>query len=83
MRMNQIKKILGIVWLFIGPLTLYFLVKTALHEISLKPVINTKIQWGVFIIVFIPIAIGLVIFGFYCLKGEYSQLPKNSTELED
>ena len=81
--MDQIKKILGIVWLLVGPLTIYFLVRTALHEITAKPVIDTKIQWGVFIVVFIPIAIGLMIFGYYCVKGEYNHLPQSSTEIED
>lgn len=81
--MDQIKKILGIVWLLLGPLAIYFLVRTALHEINAKPVIDTKIQWGVFIVVFIPIAIGLMIFGYYCVKGEYSHLPESSAEIED
>jgi purine-cytosine permease-like protein len=81
--MNQLKKILGIVWLLVAPFTMYFLIKTALREISLKPVIDTKIQWGVFILIFIPIGIGLMIFGYYCVKGEYSHLPKSSAELED
>lgn len=81
--MNQLKKILGIVWLLLGPVAIYFLVMTALGEIAAKPVIDTKIQWGVFVVVFIPIAIGLMIFGYYCLKGEYSHLPESSTELEE
>lgn len=74
--MNALKKILGIVWLLAGPVTVFYLIKTAAGEIARKPVIDTKIQWGVFIIVFIPIAIGLMIFGFYALKGEYDHLPE-------
>jgi hypothetical protein len=74
--MNALKKILGIVWFLAGPVTVFYLVKTAAGEIARKPVIDTKIQWGVFIIVFIPIAIGLMIFGFYALKGEYDHLPE-------
>jgi len=79
--MNSIKKILGIVWILLGPFSIYYLVKTAASEISKKPVIDTKIQWGVFILVFIPIAIGMMIFGYYALKGEYEHLPENSSEL--
>lgn len=74
--MNALKKILGIVWLLAGPITVFYLIKTAAGEIARKPVMDTKIQWGVFIIVFIPIAIGLMIFGFYALKGEYDHLPE-------
>jgi purine-cytosine permease-like protein len=55
----------------LGPLVIYYLVRTAAAEIAQKPVLDTKIQWAVFILVFIPIAIGLMIFGYYALKGEY------------
>ncbi|MBX9785142.1 MAG: hypothetical protein K2X48_17785 [Chitinophagaceae bacterium] len=80
--MNQIKRFAGIIWMALGPLVCYFLISTALSEIAKKPVMDTKIQWGVFVIVFIPIAIGLVIFGWYAWKGEYDHLPESSTELE-
>lgn len=79
--MNNIKRWLGIVWLLLGPVAIYFLIKTAAEEIAKKPVLDTKIQWAVFVIVFIPIAIGMIIFGYYAIKGEYDQLPKSSKEL--
>ncbi|MBS1577341.1 MAG: hypothetical protein JST09_18740 [Bacteroidetes bacterium] len=79
--MNSIKKFAGIIWILAGPLAIYYLIKTAVSEIAKKPVIDTKIQWGVFIIIFIPIAIGIMIFGYYALKGEYDQLPGNSKEI--
>ena len=79
--MNNIKKIAGIIWIVAGPLAIYYLIKTAAGEISKKPVIDTKIQWGIFIGIFIPIAIGFMIFGYYALKGEYNRLPSNSREL--
>jgi hypothetical protein len=81
--MNLIKKYLGILWMVIGPLAIFYLVKIALQEIEKKPVIDTKIQWGVFVIVFIPIALGLVIFGYYAFKGEYEHLPESSEEILD
>ena len=81
--MNQIKRIAGIVWMLLGPLAVFYLIKTAASEIEKKPVTDTKIQWGVFVIVFIPIAIGLVIFGYYAFKGEYDHLPERSDELLD
>lgn len=80
--MNTLKKFLGIIWILMGPIAIFFLVKTAVSEIAKKPVIDTKIQWGVFVVIFIPIAIGLVIFGWYALKGEYSRLPEKSGDLE-
>jgi hypothetical protein len=71
--MNTIKKGLGIVWIALGPLVLFYLIKTGAAEIAKKPVLDTKIQWGVFIGVFIPIAVGLVLFGYYALRGEYDK----------
>ena len=81
--MNSIKRYVGILWIILGPLAIFYLIKTALEEISKKPVIDTKIQWIVFVVIFIPIAIGLMIFGWYAFKGEYDRLPESSTELED
>jgi hypothetical protein len=79
--MNALKKYLGIVWILLGPVSIYYLIKTAASEIAKKPVIDTKIQWGVFVVIFIPIAIGMMIFGYYALKGEYDHLPKSSAEI--
>ena len=33
--------------------------------------LNVTLQWGIIIGIFVPIAIGLVLFGVYALKGEY------------
>ncbi|MEN9599882.1 MAG: hypothetical protein RL596_2201 [Bacteroidota bacterium] len=63
--MNSVKKILGIVWMITAP------VQMGLHQMAAKPSIDTKIQWGVFIGIFLPIAIGLFIFGYYAWRGEY------------
>jgi hypothetical protein len=79
--MNAIKKWLGLVWMALGPIAIYYMIRTAAEEIAAKPVIDTKIQWAVFIIVFLPIAIGLVIFGWYAFKNEYSQLPESSEDI--
>ena len=80
--MNQIKRYLGILWSATGPVALYYLIETAMSEIAKKPVIDTKIQWGVFVAVFLPIAVGMTIFGYYAMKGEYDHLPESSKELE-
>jgi hypothetical protein len=70
--MNQIKKLAGIIWLLLGPASIYFIVQAAAHEIAVKPGVDTVIQWGVFVVIFIPIAIGMSIFGYYAIKGEYN-----------
>ena len=69
--MNQVKKYAGIIWVLLGPVAMYYLIKTATAQILIKPSIDTIIQWAVFGIVFLPISIGLMIFGYYAIKGEY------------
>ena len=81
--MNKIKRYAGILCILLGTGALFYLIKTAASEIAKKPVMDTKIQWGVFVVVFIPIAIGITIFGWYALKGEYDHLPERSEELID
>jgi hypothetical protein len=71
--MNQLRRMLGVIWILTGPLAIIYLIRTAVIEIGKKSVIDTKIQWGVFIGIFIPIAVGLIIFGYYALKGEYDR----------
>jgi len=81
--MNALKRIAGILWIIAGPLAIYYLARTAISEINKKPVIDTKIQWAVFVIVFIPIAIGIMIFGVYAIKGQYDHLPDRSADIAD
>jgi hypothetical protein len=81
--MNSIKKILGIVWLLLAPVVIYFLVSGAVTHIDPagKKDINNPVIWVIIILIFTPIAIGLMIFGWYAIKGEYDHLPEKSTEL--
>lgn len=83
--MNAIKKILGIVWIVLGPVIILFLLMQAIEKISLAAEgidrTNTTLQWSIIIIIFIPICAGLMIFGYYGLKGEYDRLPQSSEEL--
>jgi len=81
--MNSIKRFAGVIWILLGPLAIYYLITTAISEIQKKPVIDTKIQWIVFVVIFIPIAVGMMIFGWLALKGEYDHLPESSVEVED
>ena len=81
--MNSIKKILGIIWLLLAPVVIFFLVSGAITHIDPagKKDINNPVIWVIIILIFTPIAIGLMIFGWYALKGEYEHLPEKSTEI--
>lgn len=87
--MNGIKKILGIVWMLLGPAAIYFMASNALKKIgeasdkigkaadeaarvaASAAHTNVMLQWGIIIAIFVPIMIGLVIFGYYALQGAY------------
>jgi hypothetical protein len=81
--MNAIKKYSGLIWLLLGPAVMYLLIAGALHNIDPAGTkdINKPIPWVIIITIFTPISVGLMIFGYYALKGEYDHLPENSEEL--
>jgi hypothetical protein len=37
--------------------------------------------WVIIIAIFTPIAVGLMIFGWYAFRGEYDHLPEKSEEI--
>ena len=75
---------LGIVWIILGPALVAFMCWQAYEKISAIDAphkTNTILQWVIILFVFIPICIGLVIFGYYAIKDEYRHLPESSEEL--
>lgn len=97
--MNLIKKLLGIIWMLLGPAAIIFMIWQAADKVGLAnakvaaavgdvakanaqgAATNTLLQWSIIIIIFVPIAFGLVIFGKYALAGEYDHLPESSADL--
>ncbi|HEY0678775.1 MAG TPA: hypothetical protein VGD17_10850 [Chitinophagaceae bacterium] len=81
--MRQLKRLIGIVCMLIGPILIGVLVVSAINNIDVKGNldINKPVPWVIIISIFTPIAIGLVIFGWYAWKGEYDRLPETSDEL--
>lgn len=87
--MNQIRRILGIIWILLGPVAIYLMVSQALIKIAKESdkvakaadeaaralaeaaKLNVSLQWGIIIMIFVPIAVGLILFGVYAFKGEY------------
>jgi hypothetical protein len=81
--MNQLKKYLGVVWILVAVVSYSALLKTSFEQINLKPTLDTIIQWSIFALVFFPIAIGMVIFGWLAAAGAYEHLPESSNEMEE
>ena len=73
--MNAIKKFSGIVWIVLSLAAIWFLFSRASHELSavdVKP--DKKIFWYSILPVYVPLMLGLTLFGWYALKGEYDQV---------
>lgn len=83
--MKSIKKFLGLIWMLLGPLAMSFLFIQAIEKVGLTHTeierTNTILQWAIILFIFLPISLGLMIFGFYAWKGEYDQLPETSEEI--
>lgn len=73
--MKQLKRYLGIVWMLLGPAAIFILFRSALIHIDAGGTadINKPLPWIIIISVFTPVAIGLMIFGWYAWKGEYDE----------
>ncbi|MGL4599369.1 MAG: DUF6814 family protein [Bacteroidia bacterium] len=70
--MNKLKRLLGLVWMLLGPTVLLFLIYEAIKKNELATsTSNDLLQWGIIITIFIPIAIGFVLFGYYAWRGAY------------
>jgi hypothetical protein len=72
--MNALKKISGIVWIVLSIAAIWFLFSRASVELSaavVKP--DKKIFWYSILPVYVPLMLGLALFGWYALKGEYDQ----------
>jgi hypothetical protein len=83
--MNTIKKILGLVWMFLAPAMIWFLASQAIQKINNATSLtrsNVTLQWVIILTIFTPICIGFFIFGYYAFKGEYAHLPASSQDLE-
>ncbi len=81
--MNAFKRYLGLILLLLAPVVLFALVDGAIANIDPagKKDINNPAIWIIIITIFAPIAVGLIIFGWYAFKGEYDELPHSSAEL--
>lgn len=82
--MAILRRYLGILLLLLAPLLVWGLVDGAIKNINPHggKDINNPLIWIIIIIIFVPIAVGLLIFGWYAFRGEYDQNPEKSTDLK-
>ncbi len=73
--MNIIKKYLGFIWIAIAVTAIFLLVQSAITHIQPNSTldINKPLPWLIIIFVFAPIAVGLALFGWYAVRGEYNR----------
>jgi ABC-type transport system involved in cytochrome c biogenesis permease component len=84
--MNDIKKYLGIIWMLLAPAIVGFLCWQAFEKIGAATTAtksNVTLQWIIILVIFLPICIGLFIFGYYALQNEYEHLPESSAEITE
>ena len=77
--MQQLKRILGILWMVLGPITIFILLWGAFTNINSEGSgdINKPLPWIIVIAIFTPVAVGLSIFGWYAWKGEFDKIEDN------
>ncbi len=84
--MNQLKKNLGYLWMLMAPVLIVFMCWQAFEKtMATDPAIrfNTALQWGIILLVFIPVCAGFFIFGKYAVEGAYEHLPESSAEIPE
>jgi MFS family permease len=76
------KKVCGFIALVLGPVTIAVMLYIAYVNITAggKADINKPIPWIIIITIFTPIAIGLAIFGWYAIKGDYTEYDTSAHE---
>lgn len=81
--MKAVRIALGIVWILLAPTSVVLLTIQMIEKIVQAPAgterLNTSLQWGIILFIFIPVALGLLRFGMYSVQGEY----ENIEDLED
>jgi hypothetical protein len=76
--MNTIKRYLGLLWMILGPLSIVFGVMQATKELSAKAIVpptqETYTFWIIILAIFVPIAAGMSLMGYYAWQGDYDKL---------
>lgn len=75
---------MGYIWILAAPAIILFLLTQAVSKINAANELtkaNVSLQWGIILLIFLPICVGLFLFGKYAIEGAYDVLPASSKEL--
>lgn len=80
MIMEIVRKIAGLIILFAGLMAIVLVLEQAINELGGHPDMEQKVFWPVILPVFLPVAAGFLIFGYFALQGEYSSNTEEKSE---
>jgi hypothetical protein len=75
--MGIIKKVVGFLCMLLAPTAAYLLTSEGLKKIAAAAPdakTNATTQWSILILIFLPVMAGLLIFGWYAVKGEFEEV---------
>lgn len=75
--MGIIKKLVGIICMILAPVAAYLLTSEGIKKIAAAAPAdksNATTQWSILILIFLPVMAGLLIFGWYAVKGEFEDI---------
>lgn len=73
--MDAAKRFFGWVWMIAGvALTLYMPYQAITKLSSVQATQEDYVFWIVIVVIFIPIIIGFILFGYYAIKGDYDSV---------
>lgn len=75
--MGIIKKIIGVLCMILAPISAYLLTSKGFEKMAAADAAektNAITQWSILIIIFLPVMVGLFIFGWYAFKGEFEEV---------
>lgn len=81
--MGNLKKTAGFLWILLAAASVIFMLYRANLEIGqavasgkADDILNQRMFWFIVIPIFTPIMAGLVLFGWYAWRGEYSRMER-------
>jgi hypothetical protein len=75
--MGILKKIVGVLCMILAPVAAYLLTSEGIKNIATAAPdakTNATTQWSILILIFLPVMAGLLIFGWYAVKGEFEEV---------